>query len=68
MNTSNSKLEQFTENLGSSQLLICKKCGKKMVGYPGDDECYECAFPEIKKFHESEAYKALCGKVHELLG
>jgi hypothetical protein len=40
---------------------LCKKCGATMVGYVGDDECFECAFPILR-----DASKAACRAVEDM--
>jgi hypothetical protein len=49
-------MSQQLENLVTNArngLLTCKKCGCQMIGYPGDDECSDCAWPML-----AEARKA----------
>jgi len=36
-------------------LCICKDCGCRMAGYPGDDQCSDCAWPWIKAAREGAA-------------
>lgn len=33
--------------------LICKTCQRPMVGYAGDEECMDCAFPMLRKAQEA---------------
>jgi hypothetical protein len=40
---------------GSASGCVCKKCGQPMVGYPGDDECSDCAFPILKQASDAAA-------------
>ena len=38
---------------GSATSCVCKKCECRMVGYPGDDECSDCAFPALARASEA---------------
>lgn len=42
--------------------LVCQSCNTPMTGYPGDDICSDCAYPELK--HAREAAAAAVGKLH----
>jgi ribosomal protein L37E len=37
--------EPIKNILHNSTALTCKQCGHRMIGYPGDDICSDCAFP-----------------------
>ena len=37
----------------SATSCVCKKCECRMVGYPGDDECSDCAFPALARASEA---------------
>ena len=45
----------FAALAGSASGCVCKKCGQPMVGYPGDDECSDCAFPMLKQASDAAA-------------
>ena len=38
---------------------VCKHCGCQMTGYPGDDECSDCAFGGILGRASEAARKAV---------
>lgn len=42
-------------------MCVCKHCGESMVGYPGDDECSDCAWGGVL----GKASEAACKAVEE---
>ena len=58
MNENTSKMpaeESLTRLADSATSCVCKKCGCRMVGYPGDDECIDCAYPMLARASEAAA-------------
>lgn len=56
MNTPKTPTAEMLARLtGSATSCVCKKCGCRMVGYPGDDECSDCAFPMLARASEAAA-------------
>jgi hypothetical protein len=48
-----------TNLLDNGVRCVCKHCGHVMTGYPGDDECSDCAFGGVLGRASEAAAKAV---------
>jgi hypothetical protein len=52
-------MEKIENLLQNSTHCVCKHCGCNMTGYPGDDECSDCAFGGVMGKASAAARKAV---------